>query len=386
MDLSKAFDCLPHGLFIAKLHAYGLSIKACDLFSSYLCNKFQRVKVNNCRTEWAVIRQGISQGSILGPLLFNVFVNNMFHFMEKCDLYNYADDNSLSVASYHMHDVLSYLSRDCKNAVKWFRDNGMQANPSKFQFMILSHSGVDASNANQQIDDNIALKPEPRVKVLGIMLDSKLNFNHHVSAKAAWKLNALARISRFLSTSSRMIIYNSFINSNVNYCPIVWHFCGKMNGDKIEKIQERALRMIYRNYDSLYSELLRDAGAYTMLDKRLHSMLLHVFKSLKGMNAKCLNDMYSVKQNNAVLHWLGANLDSAMCNDSGMGIINVGICFCMVMITPSYPIFTQVINCPACAAYAYGNIVKWRVSMIKMSFNSQIWITNTIVHNKCVNK
>ena len=133
------------------------------------------------------------------------------------------------------------------------------------------------------------------------MLDSKLNFNHHVSAlctKAARQLNALARISRFLSTSSRMIIYNSFINSNFNYCPIVWHFCGKKNGDKIEKNQERALRIIYRNYDSLYPELLRDAGAYTMLDKRLRSMLLHVFKSLKGMNAKCLNDMYSAKQLN----------------------------------------------------------------------------------------
>ena len=95
MDLSKAFDCLPHGLIIAKLHAYGLSINACDLFSSYLCNRFQRVKINNSRSEWALIRQGIPQGSILGPQLFNVFVNDMFHFMKKCDLYNHADDNSL---------------------------------------------------------------------------------------------------------------------------------------------------------------------------------------------------------------------------------------------------------------------------------------------------
>ena len=78
--------------------------------------------------------------------------------------------------------------------------------------------------------------------------------------------------------------------------------CGDKNGDKIEKIQERALRIIYRNYDSLYPELLRDAGSYTLLDKRLRSMLLHVFKSLKGMNAKCLNDMYSAKQLNYSMH------------------------------------------------------------------------------------
>ena len=277
-------------MIIAKLHAYGLSINACDLFSSYLCNRFQRIKLNNCRSEWAAIRKGIPQGSILGPLFSNVFVNDMFHFKEKCDLYNYADDNSLSVASYHMHDVLSYLNRECENTVKWSRYNGMRANPSKFPFMIISHSGVDASNATLQIDDSIVLKPEPQANVLGVMLDSKLNFNHHVSAictKAARQLNALASISRFLSTSSRMIIYNSFINSNFNYCPILWHFCGKKHGDKLEKVQERALRIIYRNYDSLYSELLKDAGAYTMLDKRLRSMLLHVLKPLKGMNTKC---------------------------------------------------------------------------------------------------
>ena len=77
----------------------------------------------------------------------------------------------------------------------------------------------------------------------------------------------------------------------------MWHFCGKKNGDKIEKIQERALRIKYRNYDNLYPELLREAPTYTMTDKRLRSMLLHVFKSLKGMNAKCLNDMFSVKHN-----------------------------------------------------------------------------------------
>ena len=83
MDLSKAFDCLPHGLIIAKLHLYGLSLDACDLFSSYLCNRFRRVKVKTSRSEWAVIKKGILQGSILGPLLFNVFVNDICFILWK---------------------------------------------------------------------------------------------------------------------------------------------------------------------------------------------------------------------------------------------------------------------------------------------------------------
>ena len=81
--------------------------------------------------------------------MFNVFVNYMFYFMEKCDLYNYANDNSLSMTFSHMYDVLLYiyLSRDYNNAMKWFWDNGMQVNPSKFQFMVISHCVVDTSNA-----------------------------------------------------------------------------------------------------------------------------------------------------------------------------------------------------------------------------------------------
>ena len=151
-----------------------------------------------------------------------------------------------------------------------------------------------------QIDDNIVLKPESQVKVLGVTLDNKLNFSHHVSVictKAARQLNALARISGFLSTTSRIIIYDSFINSNFNYCPLVWHFCGKKNGDKIEKKSRASSQTNILNYDSLYPESLREGITYTMADKRLRSMLLHVFQSLKGMNAKCLNDMFSVKQN-----------------------------------------------------------------------------------------
>ena len=113
-----------------------------------------------------MLQKGVPQGSILGLLLFNVFINDMFHFMEKCTLYNYADDNSMSYASLNVTDVLSCLKRDCDNAVKWFEVNGMQANPSKFQFMVMSNGTV---------------KLESHVKVLCVKLDDRLTFNEHIS-------------------------------------------------------------------------------------------------------------------------------------------------------------------------------------------------------------
>ena len=121
MDLSKAFDCLPHGLTIANLHAYGLELPACKLLFSYLRGRKQRVKISNSRSSWAVLTKGVPQGSILGPLLFNIFMNDLFLFIEKCRLYNYADDNILDSSSENLADVLYNLRHEAEMLL-----NGLQ--------------------------------------------------------------------------------------------------------------------------------------------------------------------------------------------------------------------------------------------------------------------
>ena len=96
MDLSKAFDCLPHDLLIEKLRAYGLALDAVGLFSSYLSDRVQQVRLGSHTGTWEKIIKGVPQGSILGPLLFNVFINDIFYFVKQAVIYNYADDNTLS--------------------------------------------------------------------------------------------------------------------------------------------------------------------------------------------------------------------------------------------------------------------------------------------------
>lgn len=296
MDLSKAFDCLPHGLLIAKLHAYGLNTSACGMVASYLSNRTQRVKIGNDRSDWNSLTKGVPQGSILGPLLFNVFMNDMFFFIKLCSLINYADDNSLYKISQVLERVISALQNDGNEAIKWFKINGMQANPTKFQGMILSPH--EPKSCTITLADNTEIKSENTVNLLGVLIDDKLNFTQHISAcckKAARQLNALARISKYLDFDSRKIIYNSFIVSNFNYCPMVWHFCGKVNNDKIEKIQERSLRILYRDYDASYEELLKRVDGATMLTARLRIMALEVGKCIAGVNPTFLNSMFEVK-------------------------------------------------------------------------------------------
>ena len=102
MDLSKAFDCLPHDLLILKLKTYGVSPSALNLIDSYLKNRKQCVKVGPHISNWQDIYKGVPQGSILGPILFKIFLNDIFYFIKNSDLYNYADDNTLS---YSDHDI-----------------------------------------------------------------------------------------------------------------------------------------------------------------------------------------------------------------------------------------------------------------------------------------
>ena len=296
MDLSKAFDCLPHGLIIAKLHAYGLELPACNLLFSYLQGRKQRVKISNSRSSWTLLTTGVPQGSILGPLLFNIFMNDLFLFIKKCHLYNYADDNSLDSSSENLTDVLYNLRHDGRNAIEWFAKNGMQANPDKFHFMLFPPTPSEQQAL--QLCDGTHLMSETEVTVLGVTIDDKLCFSQHISSgckKAARQLNALARISIHLNINSRRAVYNSFIMSNFNYCPLVWHFCGQGNNQMLEQIQERAFRILFADYNSSYMELLKRAGTTTLLIQRLWLIALTVFKSLHGLNPPCLNDMFTPK-------------------------------------------------------------------------------------------
>ena len=151
-------------------------------------------------------------------------------FIEKCSLYNYADDNTVSYIAPCLSDVLSSQQSDCNRAIEWFTNNGMKANPDKFQFMILSSSSL--APVELVLDNSTCIISQDCVKVLGITIDKQWNFNEHISlcwTKAARQLNAFARISKYLNQNYRQAIHHSFIASNFSYCPLVWHFCGKTN-------------------------------------------------------------------------------------------------------------------------------------------------------------
>ena len=132
MDLSKAYDCLPHDLLIAKLAAYGFGPNSLALISNYLSQRKQRVKVGSTFSEWQEIVSGVPQGSVLGPLFFNIFVNDFIFAMKSSHVCNFADDNTVYACDKDVESVAMRLEDDISRALDWFKDNRMVANPKKF--------------------------------------------------------------------------------------------------------------------------------------------------------------------------------------------------------------------------------------------------------------
>ena len=193
MDLSKA-----HDLLLAKLKAYGFSREALTLMCSYLKNRKQKVVINNSASTTQTVIAGVPQGSIDGPLLFNLFINDLVLFIEYTALGNYADDNNLSITGTNIENIKKLLLADFKTVIEWFSDNYMIINPDKCKYMCMGKNSYDNDNLSLS---EFNLKNSDHEIILGITIDRKLTFNKHIKnlcKKAGQKLSALLRISPYL--------------------------------------------------------------------------------------------------------------------------------------------------------------------------------------------
>ena len=168
-DLSEAFDCLSNDLLIAKLHAYGLDLASLNIPQDYFTNRKQRTKVNLFCSYWEKILSGVPQDSILGPLLFNIFMCDMFLILKTTSFTGYADDNNPSVIRGNINNTIKALEDIGGNLIKWFSDNQMKLNTSKYN-VLLNSQGPNTININNSSCEML----------LGITFDYELKFRNHI--------------------------------------------------------------------------------------------------------------------------------------------------------------------------------------------------------------
>ena len=146
MDLSKAFDCIKHDLLLAKLNAYGFSREALCLVNSFVENRHQRVKINGSFSAFKQLFHGVPQGSVLGPLFFNIYINDLLLSIQDTDICNYADDTTLYTCDNNLDNVLVRLENDSHIVIKWFTDNFMKLNTDKCHLLILGRNSNQNKN------------------------------------------------------------------------------------------------------------------------------------------------------------------------------------------------------------------------------------------------
>ena len=264
------------------------------MIKSYLTNRHQRVKLNSVFSSWKQITIGVPQGSILGQLLSNIFLNDLLLKNLTSEVCNFADDNTLYKCGQYAEDVIAALQLDLKIVLNWFEANQMMANPGKFQFMLLGNK----LSMNLEISE-VKLKPAKSAKLLGLDIDHKLKFDSHISTIckiASAKIKSLSRIRNALDEKQAKLLYNSFILSQFNYCSIIWMFCNKTNYKKIEKIQKRGLRIVYNEPQMSLEELLNRDQGLSVHCKHIITLLTEIYKTFAEENPHFMKDIFIQKE------------------------------------------------------------------------------------------
>ena len=218
-DLSKAFDCISHELILAKLHAYGFSLRALRLIHSYLTNRKQRTRVNGDYSSWEEILFGAPQGSKVGPLLFNTFLFEFFLVMKETSFASYADNNTSYITAENLDEVIELSEEDSIKLFQWLSDNQMKANHNKCHLLVSGKNKVTINASGFKI------KNTECEKLLRIKVDCGLKFENYLDGvikKASNKINALSRVTPFMNLSKKKMLMNSFFKSQFSYCPLVW--------------------------------------------------------------------------------------------------------------------------------------------------------------------
>ena len=247
LDLSKAFDTLNHNILLAKLKYYGLDDNALMWFKSYLSDRSQFVEIDNTRSCTKPIKTGVPQGSILGPLLFIIYMNDINKASNKFEAILYADDTSLnSIIKMFGNDNQSYtINHELLLIYDWLNTNKLSLNISKTKYMLFRYS-QRRSNTIPLLDIYIDGHKIDRVSTfdfLGVTINENLTWKDHINkvcTKVTKVIGIMARCKRFLPSHVLLKIYNALILSRINYGILCWGFENK----RIYKLQKKALRII----------------------------------------------------------------------------------------------------------------------------------------------
>ena len=272
IDFSKAFDMVDHSILLDKLQNYGIRGIAHQWIKSYLTNREQYVHIKGKNSSTQKLEYGVPQGSILGPLLFVIYINDMPRIQCLAKFILYADDANIIITGQNLIEIEEKFSQLSTALVDWVACNSLSLNIKKTNYMIFSRKRIDNRNFEPKINNRL-IEQKQAARFLGVILDTQLNWTHHIHAmksKMARYLGILYKLrsSSTLPQAARITIFHSFIQSHLNYCSLIWGFSSKSNIELLFRAQKKGVRAIMPGYvNFFYKDGLNPANTKSTFTK-----------------------------------------------------------------------------------------------------------------------
>ena len=298
LDLRKAFDTVDHSLLLTKLKFIGIDNRTLKWFRSYLSGRRHKSFVNGILSDEQPITCGVPQGSILGPLLFLVYINDLTTSLEFSTGRMYADDTNITFASNNLIDLEREMNKDLRNIATWLTANKLTLNILKSEYMLISsRQRIAAFGGNFKLECNgMSLSMVVKTKCLGLQIDKHLTWDSHVNSitkKVVSALVMLKRIKRLVPYKNLISVYKSTIEPYFDYCSTVWNSIGSELSSKLQRLQNRAARIITgARYTKRSKEVLSRLGWQTLKQRRLEQTAIMMFKISNKMTPNYLEEMF----------------------------------------------------------------------------------------------
>ena len=299
-DITKCFDAIDHDILLFKLKKYGIKENELQWFSSYLSDRSQATSVHNTLSDFLPVQAGVPQGSILGPVLFLLFINDLPQHVHSCNLY--ADDTIIERSGDNLNDILRNTQSDIDNLTSWFSSNKLTLSVAKSCFMLIgSKRRISQLSVQESIGLTIgdtSLSCNSSYKYLGLPIDSSLSWNEattNVCKTLRSRLSALQRLSSLMPLTHINNLYYAFIQSHIDYCLSIWGYTSNENIAKVQRFQNRAARILSQNFDynTTSESLIHNNGWLMVTERRDYLTLLNVYKALNNLSPLYLTDLFT---------------------------------------------------------------------------------------------
>ena len=291
LDFSKAFDMVDHGILLSKLEHYGVRGENLSWFKSYLTGRVQYTHINSRDSVTCELKYGVPQGSVLGPTLFILYINDLPNVSKLADYIFFADDANLIITANSSDELCAKVNSLLNKVQNWVASNGLKLNAGKTKYMIFSNRATDDINVSV---GGVRLKQSEKERFLGVIIDSKLNWNDHIrqlATKISRNSGILYKLKGLVPGKTLKMLYNSFIQSHLNYCSTVWGLKSNNSLNALFRAQKKAIRATDEKFQNYFYD--KNTGKTPSHTKEIFNRLkLLTVYNIIGKN--CLTMMHKV--------------------------------------------------------------------------------------------